>query len=71
MKFNCRVAETAPGQWVAAHSSTDLGDVRVTAASREAVLTKLRDELRYRLEYCPCTGELYRDVEIEVMAGGL
>jgi hypothetical protein len=71
MKFSCKVVEIAMGQWVAQHSSTDLADVRVTAATREAALTKLRDELRYRLEYCPCTGELYRDVEIEVMAGGL
>ena len=26
----------------------------------------MKGELRYRLEICPCTGELYQDVEIEI-----
>jgi hypothetical protein len=32
----------------------------------------MRGELRYRLEICPCTGELYQDVQIEIssVAGG-
>jgi hypothetical protein len=40
--------------------------VQVTAHSRDEALEKMRGELRYRLEICPCTGELYQDVEIEL-----
>jgi hypothetical protein len=48
------------------HVSRDLGTVQVTASSREEVAEKMKGELRYRLEICPCTGELYQDVEIEI-----
>jgi hypothetical protein len=40
--------------------------VEVRAGSREEAFEKMRRELRYRLEICPCTGELYQDVEIEI-----
>ena len=30
---------------------------RFTAASRDEALAKMRDELRYRLEFCACVGQ--------------
>jgi hypothetical protein len=45
-----------------------MGTVEVSAANREQALEKLRDELRYRLELCPCTGEQYQGLQIEVEA---
>ena len=45
-----------------------VGPVEVTAGSQEEALKKMRGELRYRLEICPCTGEMYQDVEIEISA---
>ena len=49
--------------------SKDVGTIEVTAAAREEAMAKMKDELRYRLEMCPCTGEAYRNLEIEVVEG--
>jgi hypothetical protein len=66
MRFFCRVRQADSGGWSVRYSGTDLGPVELTAATREQALEKMRRELRYRLELCPCTGERYRDVEIEL-----
>jgi hypothetical protein len=66
MKFPCTISRLAGGEWSVRHEGRDVGAVEVTAGSREEALEKMRGELRYRLEICPCTGELYRDVQIEI-----
>jgi hypothetical protein len=66
MKFQCTLVEQPRGCWSARHSSASLGTVEVIAASRVEVLEKLRNELRYRLELCPCTGEAYQNLQIEL-----
>ena len=66
MKFPCTVSQSSNGEWSVRHDGSDLGAVEVTAASQGEALEKMRGELRYRLEICPCTGELYRDVQIEI-----
>jgi hypothetical protein len=38
----------------------------VTAATREQAIEKLRGEIRYRLELCPCSGETYQHIAIEI-----
>ena len=72
MKFPCTIARLANGDWSVRHVSPNLGTVQVTARSQDEALEKMRGELRYRLEICPCTGELYQDVQIEISsaAGG-
>jgi hypothetical protein len=67
MQFPCRITRTPDGSWTAQHDSANLGRVRVTAATREAAAAKLKAELRYRLEICPCTGELYDTVNIDLV----
>jgi hypothetical protein len=67
MKFPCRISRRSNGEWSIQHEGTDTGRVEVIAASREEALKKMENELRYRLEICPCTGESYRNVEIEVV----
>ena len=67
MKFSCSLKQLDDGNWNVRHSGKDVGTVELVAESREAAIEKMRGELRYRLEICPCTGELYRDVEIEVV----
>ena len=52
MKLKCTIAQRRDGQWVIRHSGGDAGDLEVTAASRDEALGKMRDELRYRLEFC-------------------
>jgi hypothetical protein len=66
MQFSCQLTRRNDGSWVARYDAADLGPVEVTAATRDAALEKMRRELRYRLELCPCSGEQFRDVEIEV-----
>lgn len=65
MKFNCQLRET-DGTWTGAYSGPDIGPIRVAASSRDEALRKLEAEIHYWLETCPCSGETYRDVEIEL-----
>ncbi len=45
----------------------EIGPIRVTAPTREEVLRKMDDEIHSWLEMCPCSGQTYRDVEIELV----
>jgi hypothetical protein len=56
MKAICKISQTRTGSWLAHHSSSALGTVEVSAPSREEALAKMRDELQYRIEWCPCSG---------------
>lgn len=67
MKFPCTIERLDNGGWSVRHASPNLGRVEVTARSQDEALDKMRGELRYRLEICPCTGELYQDVEIDIV----
>jgi hypothetical protein len=67
MRFPCTITQKSHGEWSIRHAGGDLGIVEVTARSRDEALEKMRNELRYRLEMCPCTGERYRNLEIEVV----
>ena len=66
MKFPCTFLQMGTGEWTARHVGSDVGTIEVTARSQQEALEKMRGELRYRLEICPCTGELYQDVQIEI-----
>jgi hypothetical protein len=66
MKAPCSVRRTRDGAWVARHSSLRLGTVEVSALTREEALTKMRDELQYRSEWCPCSGVSGDTVEVQV-----
>ena len=56
MKLTCTVSRLANGKWLAKHTGSSTGQVEVTAPTREEALTKMRDELQYRSELCPCSG---------------
>ena len=66
MRFVCQLFRQG-ATWSAEHAALDLGPIRVTAATREEVLRKMEAEIRYWLEMCPCSGEAYRDVQIDVV----
>src|SRR5438067_351574 len=66
MKFPCTVNRLGDDRWLARSSGSRLGTVEVTAGSRDEALAKLRGELRYRVELCPCTGVPDDYVELEV-----
>ena len=70
MKLTCTVLRLANGKWVARHTGTSTGQVEVTAPTREQVLTKMRNELQYRIELCPCSGAWGDTVELQVREEG-
>ena len=66
MRFSCTVSLREDGRWVARHASAGLGAVEAAADTRQAALTRLRDELQYRIELCPCSGVSGDRAELEV-----
>jgi hypothetical protein len=66
MKASCTITQKPDRTWLARHNSASLGTVEISAVSREQALSKLRDELQYRSEYCPCSGATVDTVELEV-----
>ena len=65
MKYQCTISRRSDGRWTAQHSGTDIGAFEVTADTREAAVQNMENELRYRVEMCPCTGRAFRNLEIE------
>lgn len=56
MKLPCTISRTVDGRWLARHVGAQFGPIEITAMERESALTKLREELQYRIELCPCSG---------------
>jgi len=56
MKFPCTIERRPDGRWLARHAGSSVGAVDVTANSRTEALDKLRNELQFRIELCPCSG---------------
>ena len=69
MKFVCRISQK-DGTWTAEHVSKDVGPIRLTASTREEALQKMKAEIHYWLEMCPCSGQAYRDLEVELVESG-
>lgn len=67
MRFVCELQQLQDGQWSAHYESTELGSVDVRASQREEALEKIKGEIQYRLELCPCTGESYQHIDVEVV----
>jgi hypothetical protein len=67
MKFPCVVQRRTDGKWSLRHESPAVGRVEVTAETREQAADKLCNEIRYRLELCPCTGETYQHIQVEIV----
>src|SRR5262245_18261022 len=66
MKAPCSLRRLRNGNWSVHHSSPGLGSVEVSASGREEALTKMRNELQYRIEWCPCSGVSGDTVELQV-----
>jgi len=69
VKALCTASRMRNGTWLVRHASTALGTVEVSAHSREEALGKMRDELQYRIELCPCSGVSGDSVELQVREG--
>ena len=66
MKAPCTVSQGQNGTWLVRHKSSALGTVEVSGSSRDEALAKMRNELQYRLELCPCSGVSGDTVELQV-----
>ena len=69
MKLSCTLSRLPNGKWLARHTGSSVGLVEVTAMIREEALTKMRNELQYRIELCPCSGVSGPTVELQVQEG--
>ncbi|MCI0379775.1 MAG: hypothetical protein L0215_19395 [Gemmataceae bacterium] len=67
MKYACTLEKRGDGRFRARHQSASLGVVEVTAATQAEAVDKLKNELRYRLELCPCTGDQFQHLDVEVV----
>jgi hypothetical protein len=66
MRAACTLGRAQNGAWLVRHASPALGTVAVSAPSREEALTKMRNELQYRSELCPCSGASADTVVLQV-----
>jgi hypothetical protein len=66
MRFACNVSRLGDGRWLVRHASPAAGTIETVAASRDEAIEKMRGEIRYRLELCPCTGETYQHIDVEL-----
>jgi hypothetical protein len=66
MKVSCKITRLRNGAWLVRHSSPALGTVEISAGARDEALTKMRNELQYRSELCPCSGASADTVELQV-----
>ena len=64
------VSRLTNGRWLARHAESSTGRVELTASTREEILTKMRDELPYRIEWRPCSGAWGDTVKLLVREQG-
>ena len=64
VKFPATVKRLIDGTWQVRSVGTAAGDVTVVGASREEALEKARLEIRYRIEWCPCSAVSDEFVEL-------
>jgi hypothetical protein len=67
MRVTCTLTRSPRGNWSARHDSEGVGQIEVQGATRDEAIEKLKGEIRYRLELCPCTGETYQHIAIDVV----
>jgi hypothetical protein len=70
MKLPCTLSRLPNGQWLARHTGSSTGKVEITAPTRDEALTRMRDELQYRIEWCPCSGVSGDTVVLQVQGEG-
>lgn len=66
VKFPVTVKRLIDGGWQAKSTGTIAGIVERTGNTREEALERISAELRYRIEWCPCSGVAPEFVELEV-----
>ena len=65
MKYRVRVRQVSSGRFVA---NCDDPKCSASAPTREEALAKVRDEIQYLMEFCPCSSVKEGEIEIEVVS---
>lgn len=65
--YRARLSQEPDGSWIAA--AVALPHCWSRGATADAALSRLRDEIRYRIEFCPCSGVEETFVQVEVVPG--
>jgi hypothetical protein len=66
VKFPCTVKQLMDSRWQARCLGSVIGTVVAEAATRQEVLDLMRDEIRFRVEFCPCSAVSDDYVQLEV-----
>jgi len=66
MRFPVTLKRLIDGKHQVRCIGTAAGDVCVVAGTREEALERARDEIRYRIELCPCSTVAEDYVELDV-----
>jgi hypothetical protein len=53
MKFEIRLKQLRTGEWQARYIGGKVETIDLIDSSKEAVLERMKDNIRYHLEYCP------------------
>lgn len=64
MKYRVRVAQVTSGRFIA---YCDEPKCSAGAPTEQEALEKIKGEIRYRLEYCPCSTVPEGQIEIEIV----
>ena len=65
-RFKARITRDAAGEFIAA--AVELPNCWSRGHDRAEAFAKLREEIRYRIEYCPCSGVADDFVELDVVS---
>jgi hypothetical protein len=65
VKYKVRLTQVSSGRLIA---YCDEPKCSAGAPTRQEALDKIKEEIRYRLEYCPCSTVREGDIEIEVVS---
>lgn len=64
--YRVQLKRLMDGQWYVRCNAAPNGVAEFVADSEEAALELMRQEIRYQLEWCPCSGVADDYVELEV-----
>jgi hypothetical protein len=70
MKFPATIKKLIDGKWQVRSIGTIAGELTVLGESREDALERARNEIRYRIEWCPCSAVSDEFVELELKEAG-
>ncbi|RME01901.1 MAG: hypothetical protein D6812_07230 [Deltaproteobacteria bacterium] len=66
MKYRVTVKRLLDGRVYARCNAAPMGICETTGRDRVEALEKMRNEIRYQLEWCPCSGVAEEFIELDV-----